>query len=515
LLALIETTLVEGHVSNAAKKLKTAQQKFESLDKKTAHQYENKLLLLHKQLNELRDWQGYAALPKKQELCDKMQKLVGVDLPPQALADAIHELQEQWRALKGGGHQEEQKLWLQFKEIADKAYEPCKNYFEQQKNLRSENLRQRESICAALESYYKTFNWEGLAHGSTDWKAVDKIIETAKNEFHRFSPVDHKHQTPIKERYDAALKPIIEKLRAEQKFHETQKHQLIEQAKKLLEQSDIQAAIEGAKQLQQQWKTSGLTRPREDQKLWQQFRTACDAIFARRSAEKEQAQENLKQEVNKAEELCKLIETLAALPDNELQKSKDQYAELRKQFLGLNSLAKEKNQKVFRHFYKTCDHYQDRVAGIKDRKQLSLVQEAFRKAQLCEQLESGAALADIETQWSSDITLSTELENTLKKRYEAAQKISRNEIKIDFSVNDKLRRLILIQLEILHNKETAAEDKALRMEFQLKQLSNGFGKKIVDSKQQQNTLLLEWFACGIGLPENREKLQQRFAALTG
>lgn len=507
-LTAIEVALQEGQISQLAKKFKNAQSKLDALDRKTAHLYEGKLVLLQKQLQEMRDWQSFVALPKKQELCEKMDQLAARDMTAPERAAAIHELQEQWRNIKGGHHTDEQKLWDQFKLAADKAYEPCKAYFEQQKILRTENLRQRETICAELENYYRAYDWE-----KADWRAVDKIIETAKQEFHRFSPVDHKQLTPIKTRFDAAVKPIIEKLRQEQKRNEALKVQLIEQAKKLLEQTDTHAAIDGAKKLQQQWKQVGITRPHEDNRLWQQFRKGCDAIFARRSAEKEQAQENLKQEITKAEQLCKQIEALAALPDGELQKSQENYNSLRKEFLAL-PLSKEKQQTVFRHFYKVCDHYQHRVGGIKERKQQAGLQEAFRRAALCEQLESGADAASIETQWPGEVTLAADIGQALEQRYQKALKVTRGETTLDPATNEKQRRLILIRLEILKGRETPAEDKGLRMEFQLKQLSAGLGKKPIDNKQEQQALMLEWLGTAAGLPEHREKLQQRFEALT-
>jgi len=510
ILAAIEVLLQDGQVNQAAKKLKNVQSKLEALDKKIASHYENPVLLLHNKITELRDWQGFAALPKKQELCEKMQQLISVELPAQSLADAIHDLQEQWKTLKGGTQAEEQKLWLQFKEYADKAYEPCKQHFDQQRALRAENMRQRENICAELEKFYTSNNWQ-----QADWKAVDKIVETAKNEFHRFSPVDHKQLNAIKGRFDAVLKPIIEKLRAEQKLHENQKQQLIDQAKAFLEQADVAAAIEGAKKLQQQWKTTGVTRPREDQKLWQKFRSTCDGIFARRDAEKQQQLESAQQDVVKAEELCKEIAALAALADPELQKSRDQYQALRNSFQSIATLSKEKHAKVFRHFYKVCDTYQERVAGIKDRKQLAIFQEAFTKANLCAQLECSSLPADdAQTQWAAlTATLSADYAAALDKRFANALKIAHGEQKIDFSANDKARRIVLIRLEILKNHETPAEDKPLRMEFSLKQLSGGLGKKATDPKLELQTLTLEWLGCAIGLPEHRDALQQRLDAL--
>jgi hypothetical protein len=512
ILPAIELALQNGQVNHAAKKIKNAQGKLEQLDKALAHSYEGRLQLLNKQLAELRDWQGFAAIPKKQELIVGMQKLADAPLLPAELVTAIHDLQEQWRNLKGGGLAEEQTLWVQFKEAADKAYEPCKIHFEEQKNLRAENLKQREQICQQLEGYCSACDWEKV----DDWKAVEKIIETAKKEFHRFSPVDHKQLAVIKERFEAALAPIVEKLRIVQKQNEAQKHQLIEQTRKLMETTDTRAAIEAAKKMQADWKTIGITRHHEDQKLWQQFRAACDAVFARRDAEKKQFTDTLQQDIAKAEDLCKQIELLAALPDSELQKSRDQYQNLRNQFQSIASLSKEKQKKQFRLFYQACDHYQARVDGIKDRKQQSAMQEVFRKATLCAQLESGALNADdAQAQWASPegAVLGAEHSAVLDKRFANAQKIARGEQKADFAANDRARRLILIRLEMLKNKETPVEDKALRMEYSLKQLSGGFGKKTLDPKLEMQTLTLEWLAAPIGLPEHRDALQQRFDGL--
>jgi hypothetical protein len=510
-IAAIESTLQQGTLANISKKLKSVQQKLDTLEKSRAQKHEGKVHLLVGRLNELRDWQSYAAMPKKQELCEKMQRLIGIDLPAKELSDAIHDLQTQWQTLKGGGKEEEQSLWLAFKEAADKAYEPCKQHFGQQREVRTENLRQREKICSELELFASSYDW-----AQADWRAVDKIIEAAKQEFHRFSPVDHKHQKSIKERYDASLKPLIEKLRDVQKKHEDEKKSLIEQAQKLLTLPDVHSAIEQTKTLQQQWKTVGITRPREDQKLWQQFRTACDGVFARRNAQREQAHETLKQDLVKAEDLCKQIEDLANLNDSELQKSRDQYQSLRQAFQSINNLHKEKQKRLFSRFYQACDRYQDQVGSIKKRQQQSSLQEAFRKAALCDALETGAALETIAVQWGSDIDLTADIDSALNKRYDHAQKISRGDIKMDAAVNEKQRRLILIRLEVLLEKGSPEEDKALRMSYQLSQLSNKglIGKSVVtDKKAQTDALVLEWLGCGSATENVQASLQKRLEQL--
>lgn len=64
--------------------------------------------------------------------------------------------------------------------------------------------------------------------------------------------------------------------------HKEKKEQLIEQARQLQESSDWKSATEALKKLQDQWKLIGSADPRDEQKLWQRFRSACDVFFNRK-----------------------------------------------------------------------------------------------------------------------------------------------------------------------------------------------------------------------------------------
>jgi hypothetical protein len=64
--------------------------------------------------------------------------------------------------------------------------------------------------------------------------------------------------------------------------HKEKKEQLIEQARQLQESSDWKSTTEALKKLQDQWKLIGSADPRDEQKLWQRFRSACDVFFNRK-----------------------------------------------------------------------------------------------------------------------------------------------------------------------------------------------------------------------------------------
>lgn len=70
--------------------------------------------------------------------------------------------------------------------------------------------------------------------------------------------------------------------RAGNKVNKEKKEALIEKAKELQNSEDWKNATEALKKLQEEWKAVGSADPRDEQKLWQRFRSTCDHFFARK-----------------------------------------------------------------------------------------------------------------------------------------------------------------------------------------------------------------------------------------
>lgn len=91
------------------------------------------------------------------------------------------------------------------------------------------------------------------------------------------------------------------------KEHRDKKEALITKAKELQDSSDWKGATDGLKKLQEQWKAVGSADPRDEQKLWQRFRSACDVFFQRKKEHfgemSSQQEENLRQKNALLEEI--------------------------------------------------------------------------------------------------------------------------------------------------------------------------------------------------------------------
>ena len=82
----------------------------------------------------------------------------------------------------------------------------------------------------------------------------------------------------------------------------------------------------------------------------------------------------------------------------------------------------------------------------------------------------------------------------------------------DYEKNNDQRRLICIELEILCDRETPAEDKSRRMQYQLDQLQKGLSSNSTSLSQteQIEQLQIKWLTAAPASPDIKDKLESRF-----
>ena len=489
--------------------------KQKQLDHKHAHSIEGRLHLLAGQLHELQDWQAFAALPKLEALCAEMEKLADTSLPLPQKADAVRELQNQWRAMKPPTGKQAQALWDKFRLASDRAWEPCAAHFDKEKQHRAFNLQQRQAICEALEQFFTAQNWE-----KADWKAVAKILEKAKQEFHDFHPVERNEEKGIRARFDAAFAAVNGKLLAEQQANEDRKRQLVEAAKSIATMNDLDKAVERVRQLQEQWKVIGLTRRHEDQKLWQQLQEQTAIVFDKRRANYQQQRQAEHDNVAHAKTLCEQIAALAKLDDAALAQSSAEFERLQAEYKAIRDIPEKSQAALKKQFFAACDAWRNQQAGIAKRQREQQLQELARRAALCARLEQQAsdeAIAAVQQQWQQ-LHLPADWEQGINQRREramaAAQAIAQQGgATLDYSTNEQALRTLCIELEILLDAETPEEDRQQRRQYQMQKLQQGLGQAAGNRKEQLEQLQVRWHCSSPAAPATQTALQQRFAAL--
>jgi hypothetical protein len=74
----------------------------------------------------------------------------------------------------------------------------------------------------------------------------------------------------------------FEERKSVQKENHKKKEEIIAKAKSIQESNEWKKTTEELKKLQEQWKSAGNAEPKDENKLWQRFRAACDHFFNRK-----------------------------------------------------------------------------------------------------------------------------------------------------------------------------------------------------------------------------------------
>ena len=464
---------------------------------------------LDEALSKLLDWKNFAVEPKQQELIDQMQVLTESQDNPEALASKIRRLQDQWKSLSKDS--QDQQLWEVFHKLAEQAYQPCKVYYDQKSEIRRSNIEKRRTLVSQLNDYVTAQPWEGNGAESIDWKLAEKLIGTAIREWQSYAPTDRDANKPVQKKFDRLLDSLRSKLSAHQQQNAERKQLLIAQVDALLENSDKRAATEKVKQLQAQWQKVGVVPRKQEQKLWRLFRASCDAVFAQRHQQSVEFKAELNTHKGVAEKLIKEVVTLGALSGKALLDGRTRVTECKREFSAVGNLPKAAVASISQRFQSAVTAFDTAITN----------QIAQAKLQLWDNLFTASAMIGL-AQTTSDESASDALltkaqdfmasvEQWPKNGYQALEKKMARGSALDRTEDyQKALQLLCIRAEILADQETPPEDKALRMQYQVSRLQQGFGQNSSPNGVSIQDLVIEWIAAGAVANDIYEPLLERF-----
>jgi hypothetical protein len=235
---------------------------------------------------ELRDWHAFAAQPKKEQICERMEALADATLDAAELATAIQALHDEWRELMSSDQDQDQALWERFKSASDRAYQPCRAHFAELDMQRAENLRRRQALCEQLAGFIEAQDW-----ARADWQAVWEIRRQAPREWKALIPVRFTDARDLQKRFSALLSSLDQRLDDAWQQAEQTRLDLIEQGRALADSDDVHGAARAAQTLQQAWRDAPWLPPARHRSHQKTFRRLVDGLFAARQAAFDNRQE--------------------------------------------------------------------------------------------------------------------------------------------------------------------------------------------------------------------------------
>lgn len=455
----------------------------------------NQLRQLDEKLQVLKDWKSFSVAPKRAELIEQMEALVGATLHPAALAGHIKDLQEQWRTLSKGAGEDVEADWQRFHEAAQKAYQPCRDYFEAQAQLKQENLRQRGMLFERLAAFEAQHDWE-----QPDWRTVIVALRESRQLWRQHSPVDAAEAEALQGRFNELTAALQSRIDAEYASNVKEKKSLIERARALLASSDSRKATDEVKRLQEKWKSVGPVPRDDDRKLWEEFRQQCDVLFQKRQQEFASHTEALEANKSQASSLCEQLEKMAGLSDQELLESAQQLPDLRLAFDAIGELPNAIARQLQNRFERAFDRCQKAVArqhtqaaeqGWIDLLDAANYIRAYRLAlaRNAETAERDALKQAAEEHLASGAKWP-------KRGLDALKNALDEQGDSDRAANELALRTLCIRAEILTDTPTPAADQPLRREYQMKRLVQSMGHGVKAEEAQLDSLAIEWLGVG-------------------
>lgn len=451
----------------------------------------SQLKQLDEKLQELKDWKRFSVAPKRVDLIERMEALIGASMHPTAIAGHIKDLQEQWRTLsKGAAADDVEADWQRFHEASQKAFQPCREFYDAQDKIKEENLRQRSQVFDRLLAFEGRQNWD-----EPDWRTAITAVREARQLWRQHSPVDPEKAEALQRKFNELTSGIQSRIDAEYARNVQTKRSLIERARGLVEAPDNRAAIDEVKRLQEQWKSVGPVPRDEDGKLWEQFREQCDALFQKRQKEFDSRNAAFEANKSQASGLCEELEKIAGQSEQELIENARKLPDLRLAFdsIELPKANARQLQDRFERAFERCrksvarQHARDAERGWTDLFDAANVVRTYRLA-----VAQNADATQIDALKQAAEQQVVALAQAPKAAVAALKNALGQAGNTDLAANASALRMLCIRAEILTESQSPAEDQPVRREYQLKRLTQGMGQGRAAQTDTIEALTIEW-----------------------
>ncbi len=324
----LQQELDDGELHKALKSRALIQQlepgRGQSAEQRKAWQtIHNQLQTMQARLRELRDWLHWSNDKIRKRLINEMKILPKADLHPDALLDLVKSLQTEWRALEASEQIPGDKhfsaapwMWREFNAAGHAAFDTAKPFLEKRSEIQTRHAQSLAAFCEELEHLTRT--------QMPDWTALSKTINRGRRKMRGLNDI------PARERqkYARKLKTALDEANGVMQTHydavEKDKLKLIRSASQLQHLEDQGEAVAAAKALQSQWKSAGSLWRGKEQKLWNEFRSHLDPLFAELKADQDSVRAADAEKLAKQKSLCEALGSILCEEDLPGQQGKVQ-----------------------------------------------------------------------------------------------------------------------------------------------------------------------------------------------
>jgi hypothetical protein len=260
---------------------------------------------------EARDLDFKHNLEQKQKIVARVEELIN----EADINKAFRELQDLHRIWKEDigpvSREHRDEIWNKFSDLTKKMHDKREVLFENLRGTELENLEKKKEIIAKIEVLATE-----KVNAHSQWLAQIEKVEALRTAFFSSGkvPSDVNEETwasfkTAVRNFNTFKNSFYKDIKKDQNDNLSKKTALVAKAKELQESLDFAATTPVMKQIQEEWKQIGHVPRKYSDKIWKEFKDACNHYFEKL---KEQKSEENEEEVAAFEHKKAYLETLRA-----------------------------------------------------------------------------------------------------------------------------------------------------------------------------------------------------------
>ena len=297
-------------------------------------------------------------LVKKQAVIEDLKALVEKQEDVNATFPEFREIQARWRAIGPVPAQNFRVLNDTYQFYVEQFYDKVQINRDMRDLDFKKNLEAKQQFCEMAEK---------LAENENVIEAF-KELQKLHEQWKEFGPVAKEFRDEIWNRFKAATAVINKKY---QGYFEGQKEEharnleaktrLCEQVEAIVERTDVKSSNEWnvlskeIEEIQKTWKTIGYASRKENQKIYDRFRAACDKFFENKRVFYTEFKGNMNDNMEKKLSLIEQAEALKSSTD--WKKATDQFIALQKKWKEIGAVPRKKSEQLWKRFRAACDEF--------------------------------------------------------------------------------------------------------------------------------------------------------------
>ncbi|MFT3885563.1 MAG: DUF349 domain-containing protein [Flavobacteriales bacterium] len=362
------------------------------------------------------------------------------------------ELGEKWKSIGPVPQQNYRDLQRDYSHLRDEFFYHIRIYKELRDHDLKKNTALKQALIADMEAVQKV----------DSVREAEALVKEYQEKWHQIGPVAKEEWETIRDGFWNATRVVYDRInehykarRAEHEANLQAKQALVDKVNALLAQiehpgtKEWKALTDQVLELQTAWKSVGFATKKDNERIWKEFRNACNAFFDKKNAFFSTLKDQFRAAREKKEAL--LAQAVELKDSTEWRNTADKLKALQAQWKEAGSAGPRDENRLWNKFREACDgFFQARKATFEKQDAEQAVHVQTKEALLAE-IEgfalTGDRNADIETlkgfsqRWLNSGRVSPRQYDALSARYRAALDKQYGQLKL----NEEERRRMVFQ----------------------------------------------------------------------